>query len=274
MIFSSMHLASSRSRLKSPNAKLPIHHIHHEASSLLHPAHPHGLHILIPLPLPSPHLLLRPKPRRPNIRPPQLNTQHLLHRSQNLLIRRRAPPLEISNDRGGGVALCCEVFLRHLGLHFLALVRDHLADFFADCVGLDDFVGAVDFGEALAFATAGLGECQLLHLMSSSVVGECELGRGPRWWRCRRGGVVSECASEVQVTICHIKGSRLLTALPEAYFFSVPSTAPLRCAWFSAALPRMTVSRCAPPAPRVLLPIFVTVSQSSIVAVCICIQKR
>lgn len=127
-----------------PSSTQPIH----TASTLSSPFH-----------FPSPHLLLRSKPRRPNIRPPQLNPQHLLHRPQNLLIRRRAPSLEISNDRSGGVALCREVLLRHLGLHFLALVRDHLADFFADCVGLDDFVGAVDFGEALAFAAAGLGGC-------------------------------------------------------------------------------------------------------------------
>lgn len=50
--------------------------------------------------------------------------------------------------------------------------------------------------------------------------------------------------------------------LPVAYFFSVPTTAPERWAWFRAPLPRMTVSRCEAP-PRVLLPILVTVSQSS-----------
>lgn len=37
---------------------------------------------------------------------------------------------------------------------------------------------------------------------------------------------------------------------------------PARWAWFKAPLPRTTVSRCEDP-PPVLLPIFVTVSQSS-----------
>ena len=60
-------------------------------------------------------------------------------------------------------------------------------------------------------------------------------------------------------------GSEGLTAFPAPNFFSVPITFPLRCAAFSAALPLITVSRLPPPLPRVLLPILVTVSQSSIV---------
>lgn len=47
-----------------------------------------------------------------------------------------------------------------------------------------------------------------------------------------------------------------------AYFFSVATIVPDRCAWFKAPFPRTTVSRCEDP-PPVLLPIFVTVSQSS-----------
>lgn len=54
----------------------------------------------------------------------------------------------------------------------------------------------------------------------------------------------------------------LLTVLPVAYFFSVATIVPARWAWFRAPLPRTTVSRCEDP-PPVLLPIFVTVSQSS-----------
>ena len=54
-----------------------------------------------------------------------------------------------------------------------------------------------------------------------------------------------------------------LTTLPVVNFFSVPTTAPERCAAFKAAAPRTTVSRCDAPAPRVRLPILVTVSQSS-----------
>lgn len=53
-----------------------------------------------------------------------------------------------------------------------------------------------------------------------------------------------------------------LTVLPVAYFFSVATMVPALWAWFNAPLPRTTVSRCEDP-PPVLLPIFVTVSQSS-----------
>lgn len=131
----------------------------------------------LPTKSPKASLLLRSKPRRPNIRPPQLNPQHSLHRRQNLLIRSRATALEIRNDRGGSVALCRQVLLRHLRLHLLALVGDHGADFLADCVGLDDLVAAVDFGEALAFAAAGLGDgLALIHtsLQTGSNCGQLE----------------------------------------------------------------------------------------------------
>lgn len=62
-------------------------------------------------------------------------------------------------------------------------------------------------------------------------------------------------------------GGRRRTVLPAPNFFSVPITAPLLWAALRALLPRTTVSRDPPPAPRVLLPIFVTVSQSSMIAV-------
>lgn len=53
-----------------------------------------------------------------------------------------------------------------------------------------------------------------------------------------------------------------LTGFPAENFFSVPTMAPLRCAAFRADLPRTTVSFCDAP-PVTLLPILVTVSQSS-----------
>lgn len=59
----------------------------------------------------------------------------------------------------------------------------------------------------------------------------------------------------------------LRTALPVAYFFSVATMAPVLWALFNAPLPRTTVSRCDEP-PPVLLPILVTVSQSSMVVGC------
>lgn len=60
------------------------------------------------------------------------------------------------------------------------------------------------------------------------------------------------------------KGGRR-TVFAEAYFFSV-ETPPWRNAAFIAADPLTTFSRGAPP-PRVLLPILVSVLQSSMVAV-------
>lgn len=58
-------------------------------------------------------------------------------------------------------------------------------------------------------------------------------------------------------------GVEARTALPVAYFFSVPMIAPDRAAAFNADRPLTTVSRKPPPPPRALLPIRVTESQSS-----------
>jgi hypothetical protein len=63
------------------------------------------------------------------------------------------------------------------------------------------------------------------------------------------------------------------TEFPAPNFFSVPMTVPLLWAALRADLPLTTVSRAAPP-PRVLLPIFVTVSQSSMVAIGICLSVK
>lgn len=60
------------------------------------------------------------------------------------------------------------------------------------------------------------------------------------------------------------RGDGLQTALPVAYFFSVATMVPVLWALFKAPLPRTTVSRCDEPPPA-LLPILVTVSQSSMV---------
>lgn len=57
-----------------------------------------------------------------------------------------------------------------------------------------------------------------------------------------------------------------LTALPMAYFFSLPMTAPLRMAALRALFPLTTVSR-SPTPPRTDLPILVTWSQSAILTV-------
>ncbi len=54
---------------------------------------------------------------------------------------------------------------------------------------------------------------------------------------------------------------RALTELPVWNFFSVPTTAPDRCAALRALFPLTTVSRCEAPL-RARLPILVTSSQS------------
>lgn len=54
----------------------------------------------------------------------------------------------------------------------------------------------------------------------------------------------------------------MLTGFPAENFFSVPTIAPVRWAALRADLPRTTVSFCDAP-PVTLLPILVTVSQSS-----------
>ena len=80
-------------------------------------------------------------------------------------------------------------------------------------------------------------------------------------WRDEIGGEKKE------MNLGEGKGKKVRTALPVANFFSVPMMAPVRWAWFRAPFPRTTVSRWEPP-PLVLLPIFVTVSQSSMVGIC------
>lgn len=55
--------------------------------------------------------LLLPKPRRPDIVPPQLDVQDSLHRRQDLLVRSRGASLEVGHDGLCGVALRREVLL-------------------------------------------------------------------------------------------------------------------------------------------------------------------
>jgi hypothetical protein len=92
----------------------------------------------------NPLLLLRPKPRRPNIIPPQLNTKDLLHRPENLLVWHRRSPLKIRHHALRRVALRSQVLLRHLRLHLLSLLGDHGADFLPDGRWLNDVIAAVD----------------------------------------------------------------------------------------------------------------------------------
>jgi hypothetical protein len=87
----------------------------------------------------------------------QDNVEHALNVAQQLLVGGGGATLEVGNDGGCAVALGCEVLLRHgralvvLGLR--AGLGNSLADSDADSLGLDDVVGTVDLGKALAIAT-------------------------------------------------------------------------------------------------------------------------
>jgi hypothetical protein len=90
----------------------------------------------------------------------QDDVEHTLNVAQQLLVWSGGAALEVGNDGGCAVALGCEILLRHsralvvLGLG--ASLGDSLADLGADGLGLDDVVGTVDLGEALAIATRAL----------------------------------------------------------------------------------------------------------------------
>jgi hypothetical protein len=138
------------------------------------------LHALLPPRFPHHHrsttsLFLRTKPRRANVRAAQLDAQDPLHASEDLLVGRGCPALEVRDDGLRRVAFCGEVLLRHFGLHLLALLRDDGADLLADGGGLDDVVRAVNLGEMLAF-DAGFGGLRCVSLA----------GDGARWGRGSR----------------------------------------------------------------------------------------
>ena len=109
--------------------------------------------------IPSSHLanlfLFIPKLGLSNLVSPQHDIQHALHGTQQLLVGRGGPALKVCDDGGRAVALCGEVLLRHGGalvvLGLGARLRDGLPNVDAHRLGLDDVVGAVDLGEALAF---------------------------------------------------------------------------------------------------------------------------
>jgi hypothetical protein len=89
-----------------------------------------------------------------------MHLKHLLHIDQNLLVGGCGTALKVRNDSWGLVYLCGEVLLRHWGAFVVFGLRagflDGVTDFAADGLGFDDFVGAVDFGQVLAFCAAAL----------------------------------------------------------------------------------------------------------------------
>ena len=203
-----------------------LHYRNHATSCPTHPAKGNAKPLLSLNHISPTSLLIQRQPRLGT------NLERPRHLIQQRLVLDRVPALERLYVLGRRVHLLGQLRLRHLvGPLFRAAVADVLADFGGHFVRRDDVVGAVDFGQTLAF---GAGFAGLLF-----------------FWGC-----VSGMGSIVRV------GSGGLTALPVANFFSVPTMAPLRWAWFRAPFPRTTVSRWEEP-PPLLLPILVTVSQSS-----------
>jgi hypothetical protein len=90
----------------------------------------------------------------------QDDIEHALHVTQQLLVRCRSTTLEVSDDGRRAVALGREILLGHSSalvvLSLRACLGDGLSDGDTDSLGLDDVVGAVDLGQALAFCVAGL----------------------------------------------------------------------------------------------------------------------
>ena len=81
----------------------------------------------------------------------KLDVENTLHVGKDLLVGSSSAALKLGHDRLDGVALGGKVLLGHLGLHLLTSLGDDVADLLANGVGLDDVVGSVDLGHALAF---------------------------------------------------------------------------------------------------------------------------
>ena len=93
----------------------------------------------------------------PDVSAPQLDVEHALHGTQNLLVRGGGALLEVLDDGGDGVAFGGEFLLGHfIGLLVPALL-DCVCDLGANSLGLDDIVAAVDLGQVLPFTTTGVG---------------------------------------------------------------------------------------------------------------------
>lgn len=97
----------------------------------------------------------------------QDNVECTLDVTQELLVRCGSPSFEVGDYGGCGVDLGCKILLCHgsalVVFGFTASLGNGLPDNCADSLGLDDVVGTVDLGEALAFAGAtGVASGKLL----------------------------------------------------------------------------------------------------------------
>lgn len=91
----------------------------------------------------------------PDARTPQLNVQHALHGTEDLLVRSSSTALEVLNNSDGGVALGGEFLLSHLVAVLVSALLDRIGHLVANGLGLDDVVAAVDLGQVLAFGGTG-----------------------------------------------------------------------------------------------------------------------
>lgn len=95
--------------------------------------------------------LFRPKPGRSNVSPPQLDSQHSLQITQDLLIRLRRPVLITLHHRLRRITLGRQILLCHLRLHLVPPFHNRLCNLLSDRLGLDDVVFTVNFGQMLPF---------------------------------------------------------------------------------------------------------------------------
>jgi hypothetical protein len=120
------------------------------------------------------HLFLLRELLSTNVGTTELNVQHALHGTEDLLVGGGGATLEVLDDGDGGVALGGEFLLGHLVALLVAALLDGIADDGADGLGLDDVVAAVDLGEVLAFGCACLGTLLILVSISYGLGGFIE----------------------------------------------------------------------------------------------------
>jgi hypothetical protein len=120
-----------------------------------------GSDCMLPHPLTVVLLLVR-KLGSTNVGTTQLDVQHTLHGTENLLVRSGGSSLKVGDGALCGVAAGSEILLCHLGLHLLSGGGDGVADQLTNGVGLDDVVGSVNLGQALTFSTTGSLQGNLL----------------------------------------------------------------------------------------------------------------
>lgn len=170
-----------------------------------------------------------------NIGATKFDVEYAFHIGEYLLVWGGRSPLHICDHGLGCITLGREIFLGHLWLHFLPRGRDSVTNRLADRIGFDDVVGSIDLGEPLAFGVTDSSRLSQTKTAISVKVGK----------RCYGSALARK---------------RTRTALPVAYFFSVPTTAPVRRAAFNWEADLTVVVKLEDPPPRVREPILTSLS--------------